>query len=156
MKIDVYERLVEAGIVLPETSAPAGIYRPAREFGDRFLYTSGCGPNVAGVSLFKGKVGSDLTLEQGREAARACIPGILAAVRDQIGDLSRIKQVVKILAFVACDADFFDQPAVVDGASVLLVDLFGEEAGKGARSAIGTNVLPGNIPVEIEILFELH
>lgn len=155
MNIDVNERIKDRGIVLPEAPAPGGIYTPAREFGDKFVCTSGCGPQMGGVSVHAGKVGSDLTLEQGQEAARACMLNVLSVLRRQIGDLNRVRRVVKVLAFVASDDGFYSQPAVVNAASQLLVDIFGEDAGKGARSAIGVNVLPGNIPVEIEVLFEL-
>ena len=140
---------------LPEAPRPVGIYRPATEFGDRFAYTSGCGPQVDGVPVHVGKVGSDLTLAQAQEAARACMRNVLAIMERQVGDLGRIRRVVKVLAFVASSDDFYDQPAVVDAASRVLIEHLGEEAGKGSRSAIGTNVLPGNIPVEIEVLFEL-
>lgn len=156
MSIDVNKRILEAGIVIPEAPAPGGIYTPAREFGDRLVYSSGCGPQVNGVPVHVGKVGTELTLEQGQEAARACMLNVLSVVKKQIGDLARIKRVVKVLAFVASGDGFTSQPAVINPASQLLVDIFGEEAGKGARSAIGTNVLPGNIPVEIEVLFELY
>jgi enamine deaminase RidA (YjgF/YER057c/UK114 family) len=156
MRTDVNEKMKELGIVLPEAPAPGGIYTPAREFGDRYVYSSGCGPQVNGVPVYTGKVGSDLTLEQGQEAARACMMNVLSVVKRQVGDLSCIKSVVKVLAFVASADDFYSQPSVVNGGSQLLVDIFGEEAGKGARSAIGVNVLPGNIPVEIEVLFELY
>jgi enamine deaminase RidA (YjgF/YER057c/UK114 family) len=156
MSIDVEKRMKETGIVIPDAPAPGGIYAPAVEFGDRFVYSSGCGPQTGGAAARTGKLGADLTLEQGQEAARACMLNVLSVVRRQIGSLSRVKRVVKILAFVASADDFHSQPAVVNAASQLLVDIFGEEAGKGARSAIGVNVLPGNIPVEIEVLFELY
>lgn len=156
MNIDVNARMLEKGIVIPDAPAPMGLYTPAREYGEKYVQSSGCGPQVNGVPVHVGKVGSDLTLEQGQEAARACMMNVLAAVRRQVGDLNRIKRVVKVLAFVASADDFYSQPAVANGGSQLLIDVFGEEAGKGARSAIGVNVLPGNIPVEIEVLFELE
>ena len=155
MSIDVNQRMIEKGIVIPPPPALGGIYTPAREFGDRYVYSSGCGPQVGGVPVHVGKVGANLTLEQGQEAARACMLNVLSVVQAQLGDLNRVKRVVKILAFVASANDFTQQPAVINPASQLLIDIFGEEAGKGARSAIGTNVLPGDIPVEIEVLFEL-
>jgi enamine deaminase RidA (YjgF/YER057c/UK114 family) len=155
MSINVNKRMAEKGIVIPEAPAPGGIYTSAREFGDRLVYSSGCGPQVGGIPVHLGKVGSDLTLEQGQEAARACMLNVLSVVSKQIGGLSHIKRVVKILAFVASSDDFYNQPAVVNAASQLLVDIFGEEAGKAARSAIGVNMLPGNIPVEKEALFEI-
>jgi enamine deaminase RidA (YjgF/YER057c/UK114 family) len=153
--MNVNDRIKEFGITIPNPPAAGGIYTPALEFGDKFVYSSGCGPQVNGVPVHVGKVGSDLTLEQGQEAAKACILNVLSVVQKQIGDLNRIKKVVKILAFVASSNDFFDQPMVINAASQILIDIFGEESGKAARSAIGTNVLPGNIPVEIEVLFEL-
>ena len=155
MAFDVYERMKQAGITLPEPPPLGGLYTPAREFGDRLVYSSGCGPQVCGVPLYTGKVGLDLTLEQGQQAARACMLNVLSVVQAQIGDLNRVKQVVKLLGFVACGDTFYDQPAVLNAASQLLMDIFGDQAGLGARSAIGTNVLPGNIPVEIEAVFEL-
>jgi Putative translation initiation inhibitor, yjgF family len=153
--MNVNDRIKKIGITIPEPPAAGGIYTPALEFGERFVYTSGCGPQVNGVPVHTGKLGSDLTLEQGQEAARTCILNVLSVVKKQIGDLDRIKKVVKILSFVACSENFFDQPKVINAASQVLIDIFGEESGKAARSAIGTNVLPGNIPVEIEVLFEL-
>lgn len=155
MNIDVNQRMKEKGIVIPTVPAPGGIYTPAMEFGGRFVYSSGCGPQVDGVPVHVGKVGAELTLEQGQESARACMLNVLSVVQAQLGDLNRVKRVVKTLAFVASSNDFTQQPAVINPASQLLIDIFGEEAGKGARSAIGSNVLPGNIPVEIEVLFEL-
>ena len=145
-------RIKELGITIPEPPATGGIYTQALEFGEKFVYSSGCGPQVNGKPLWVGKVGSDLTPEQGQEAAKACILNVLSVVKKQIGDLDRIKKVVKVLAFVASSEDFYEQPKVINAASQILLDIFGEENGKPARSAIGTNVLPGNIPVEIEVL----
>lgn len=156
MSINVNQRMKEKGIEIPAAPPVGGIYTPAREFGGRFVYSSGCGPQVNGVPVHVGKVGAELTLEQGQEAARACMLNVLSVVQAQLGDLNRVKRVVKILAFVASANDFTSQPAVINPASQLLIDIFGEEAGKGARSAIGTNVLPGNITVEIEVLFEIE
>lgn len=153
--MNVNDRIKEFGITIPEPPAAGGIYTPAREFGEKFVYSSGCGPQVNSIPVHVGKVGSDLTLEQGQEAAKACILNVLSVLQKQIGDLNRVKKVVKVLAFVASSNDFFDQPKVINAASQILIDIFGEESGKAARSAIGTNVLPGNIPVEIEVLFEL-
>lgn len=153
--MDVYEKMNELGIQLPKPPAPMGVYTPVKEFGANLAYTSGMGCAIAGGPVYQGKVGQELTLEQGQAAARCCMLNVLSALEKQTGDLRKVKRVVKVLAFVASAPDFFDQPKVINAASQLLVDLFGEEAGKAARSAIGTNVLPGNIPVEIEALFEL-
>lgn len=153
--MNVNDRMKELGIIIPNPPAPGGIYSSAVQFNGNLLYSSGCGSQVDGKPVYLGKLGSDLTLEQGQEAAVACMKNVLSVVRENIGDLDRIKRVVKILALVASDNNFYYQPAVINPASQLLIDIFGEESGKAARSAIGVNVLPGNIPVEIEVLFEL-
>jgi enamine deaminase RidA (YjgF/YER057c/UK114 family) len=155
-RMDINIKIKDLGITLPEPPVPLGIYTPVCEFGEKFIYSSGFGPKINGITKYTGKAGSDLSLEQAQEAAKDCILNILSAVKKQIGDLNRIKKVVKILAFVASSEDFFDQPKVINVASQILIDIFGELNGKPARSAIGANVLPGNIPVEIEILFELN
>jgi len=152
----VYERMKELNINLPQPPAKLGMYVLTREFCTNLIYTSGFGPIVDGKAAFTGKVGKDLTIEQGQEAARITMLNILCAVHENIGDLNKIVKVVKILGFIACSDDFYDQPKVLNGASKVLADIFGEKAGIGARSAIGTNVLPGNIPVEIEVIFEVN
>jgi enamine deaminase RidA (YjgF/YER057c/UK114 family) len=149
------ENIKKMGIKIPTPPVPGGVYKPAVVFGDKLVYSSGCGPQVNGVPVHIGRLGSDLTLAEGQEAAVACINNVLSVVKAEIGDLDKIKRVVKILAFVSSSSEFFDQPAVINPASQLLIDIFGEEAGRAARSAIGVNVLPGNIPVEIEAVFEL-
>lgn len=149
---DVYARLKELGIQLPPPPAAGGIYTPVVEFSGNLLYCSGCGP---GTFAPLGKVGRDVTLEEAQEASRRCMLNLLTNLEAKTGDLNKIKRFVKVLAFVASDDDFTQQPQVVNGGSQLLVDVFGEDAGKPARSAIGVNVLPGNIPVEIEVLVEL-
>lgn len=151
----IYERMKELGIELPKPTVPMGVYFPAKEFGEKFIYISGQGPIVDGKPLYVGKVGKELSLKEGQKAAYACMLNILSVLNEKIKDLNRIKSVVKILGFVACTDDFYDQPKVINAASQLLVDIFGEEIGKASRSAVGTNVLPSNIPVEIEALFEI-
>ena len=153
--MDVYQNLKDAGIILPPAPPLGGVYTPAREFGTNLCYVSGAGPNVEGKPQWAGKLGSTYTLEQGQEAARDAIKNALSVLHNNLGDLNKIKKFVKILAFVASADDFFRQPEVANGASQLLVDIFGEEIGRAARSAIGVNVLPGNIPFEIEFLVEL-
>ncbi|MCL2589037.1 MAG: RidA family protein [Oscillospiraceae bacterium] len=150
----VYEKLKALGVELPQMPPKAGVFVFVREFGDKLAYVSGCGPDVNGVLFKKGKVGAELTLEEARAAAKNCALNMLTLIHDHVGDLNRVK-VVKVLGFVASDLEFFEQPKVINGCSEFLRELFGDEAGMGARSAIGTNVLPGNIPVEIEMLFEL-
>ena len=145
MMKDVYENLKEKGITLPQPPAKGGVYTPVQEFGDKFLYCSGCGPDL----------GNDLTVEEGQRAAYNCMLNLLANLNDKTGDLNRIKRFVKVLAFVNSADDFGMQPQVVNGGSNLIAQLFGEEAGLPARSAIGTNALPGGIACEIEVLVEL-
>lgn len=152
---DVYELLAQKGITLPNPPAIGGIYTPVQEFGDRFLYCSGCGPDIGSGTNILGKLGKDLTVEEGQKAAYQCMLNLLANLHEKTGDLNKIKRFVKILAFVNSADDFTMQPQVVNGGSQLLADLFGEEAGTPARSAIGTNALPGGMACEIEALVEL-
>lgn len=151
---DVYERMKELGVTLPQPPAKGGVYTPVMEFGNHLLYCSGCGNDIGDGKQLIGKVGRELTLEQGQQAARSCMLNLLANLQDKLGDLNRIKRCVKVLAFVNCTDDFTQQPQVVNGGSQLLFDLFGEEKGLPARTAMGTNSCPGNIPVEIEMLVE--
>lgn len=152
---DVYEVLKEKNITLPQPPPKGGVYTPVQEFGDKLLYCSGCGPDLGGGNNVVGKLGKDLTLEDGQRAAYQCMLNLLANLDAKTGDLNRIKRFVKVLAFVNSTDDFGMQPQVVNGGSNLLVELFGEEAGVPARSAIGTNALPGGIACEIEVLVEL-
>lgn len=153
--MDVYAKMKEMGIALPTPPAKGGLYTPVVEFSDHLLYCSGCGPQLEGTSV-EGKLGRDLTVEQGQEAARRCMLNLLANLDAKLGNLNRIKRFVKVLAFVNSADDFAQQPQVVNGGSQLLMDLFGEERGLPARTAIGVNATPGNIAVEIELLAEFE
>ena len=154
--MDVYKRIKELGIQLPPPPPAGGLYSPIREFSDKLVYTSGVGPNGSdGVPVFKGKVGEELTMEQGQKAARFAALNILSILHYRLGDLNRVGRIIKMLGFVASSDDFYHQPAVMNAATQLLMDCFGENEGKAARSAIAVNVLPGNIPVEIELVIEL-
>ncbi len=153
--MDVYAKMKELGLELGAPTPPGGIYSPVMFFGEKLIYTSGTGGVIDGLPDMVGRVGKELTLEDGQEMARRCTLNILSNLHHAIGDLNKIKRFVKMLAFVNSADDFYSQPAVVNGASSLLREIFGEEAGLPARSAIGVNVLPGNIPVEIELLVEL-
>ncbi len=153
--MDVYARMRELGLELGKPTQAGGIYSPVRFYGEKMVYTSGTGGVIEGLSDKTGRVGKDLSLEEGQEMARRCALNLLSNLHAALGDLNRIKKVVKMLAFVNSADDFFQQPMVANGASKLILDVFGEEAGLPARSAIGVNVLPGNIPVEIELLLEL-
>ncbi|MBO6092562.1 MAG: RidA family protein [Oscillospiraceae bacterium] len=150
---NVYDKLAAMGITLPPPPAKGGLYTPVLEFGDRLLYCSGCGPQIGGTSI-DGKLGKDLTVEEGQQAAFRCMLNLLANLHAKLGDLNRIRRFVKVLGFVNSTDDFTQQPLVVNGGSQLLLDLFGEERGLPARTAIGVNATPGNIAVEIELLAE--
>jgi enamine deaminase RidA (YjgF/YER057c/UK114 family) len=151
--MDIYARLKELGYELPPPPPRGGLYVPVKQVGS-MVYVSGQGPTENGKPLFVGKVGREITIEQGQAAARRCVLNGLASLHAHLGDLNRIKGVVKLLGLVASAPGFNSQPQVVNGGSQLLIDLFGDE-GWHARSAMGTNELPGDIPVEIEFIFEL-
>ena len=152
--MDVYEIMKQKHITLPEPPPKGGVYAPCKISGN-MAYISGCGCVISGCQA-AGKLGKDYTVEQGQAFARNCMLNILAVLQREIGDLNRVKSVVKLLAFVASDDEFYQQPQVANGASGLLGELFGQEVGIPARSAIGVNVLPGNLPVEIEAIFEIE
>jgi enamine deaminase RidA (YjgF/YER057c/UK114 family) len=148
-------RLQELHITLPVPPKPIAKYKTAVLVGN-ILYVSGHGPaKLSAGTPTAGKLGGELTLEQGKEAARAVGLNILATVRATLGSLDKVKRLVKTLGLVNCVADFKDQPLVINGFSELMAEVFGEDAGVGARSAVGTNALPANIPVEIECMFEV-
>ena len=146
------QRISDLGIVLPQVATPAGAYVPAVVSGN-LVFTAGQIPLVEGKLAATGKVGKDLTAEQAREIARICALNAVAAVKSVIGDLDRVKKVVKVVGFVASDPDFSQQPAVVNGASELLEQIFGDK-GIHARSAVGVAVLPLDAPVEVELIVE--
>ena len=152
--MDVYEKMKELGVVLPKAPAKGGLYSPIKEFGSGLVYVSGCGPNI--TEQIKGKLGKDFTITQGQDFAKNCMLNVLAVLEANIGDLRKIKNCVKILTLVAGTDDFYDQPAVANGGTQLLIDIFGPEIGTPSRSAIGVNALPFNMPVETEGLFEIH
>ena len=145
----VAARLAELGIDRPAVAAPVGSYVPALRDGDLVL-TSGQLPFVAGALPATGKVGAEVTPERAQELARTCAVNAVAAVHELLGDLDRVAQVVKVVGFVASDPAFAGQPGVVNGASDVLAEIFGE-AGRHARSAVGVAVLPMDAPVEVEI-----
>lgn len=147
------QRLVELGIELVPSSAPAGMYRPAVRTGN-LVYLSGTGPTRPDGTIVTGKVGADVDLATARAAARLAGLQLLARLRDEIGSLDRVVQVVKVLGMVNCAPGFNRTPAVIDGCSELFVEVFGE-AGRGARSAVGMAELPADICVEIEAIVEV-
>lgn len=150
----VQQRLTELGITIPTPRPPVANYVRAVTAGD-LVFVSGCGPAKAEGGSVTGKLGRDLTTTDGYEAARLCAIQCLAALQAEIGDLSRVKRIVKLLGMVNCTEDFAEQPQVINGASDLLVAVFGE-AGKHARSAVGMQSLPSNIAVEVEMIVQLN
>jgi enamine deaminase RidA (YjgF/YER057c/UK114 family) len=149
--MDIKTKLKELGLTLPPAPAKGGVYSPAVEFGNNLVYISGCGPAIN--SPVKGKLGRDFTIEEGQRYARDCVLNLLAVLEANIG-LENVKRPVKILTLVNCTDDFEAHPAVANGGSQLLVDLFGIENAP-SRSAIGCNSLPGGMPVETEGIFEV-
>ena len=148
------ERLKEKGIVLAIPSAPVANYVNVVRVGN-LLYLAGKGPGKPDGSYVTGKVGKDLTIEQGYEAARLAAISHLAVLKAELGDLNKVKRIVKVLGMVNCTDDFKDQPKVINGYSDLMVEIFGEK-GKHARSAVGMNSLPLNIAVEVEVIVEVE
>jgi enamine deaminase RidA (YjgF/YER057c/UK114 family) len=149
----VEARLHELGLTLPEAARPQFNYQPVVVWGDT-AYVSGQLPRVDSQVRVTGRVGDTVTVDQAREAARVCVLQALAVLRQALGSLDRIERVLKVTGFVASAPDFVDQPRVLDAASDLLVEIFGE-AGRHARSAVGVAVLPRNSPIEIELVVAL-
>jgi len=154
--MNVYDRMAELGITLPPSPGVSGAYVLVNKITDNVYYTSGCGCKKDGVFMYTGQCPRDFTVEQGQEAARQSILNLLSNIQHELGDLNRVKRIIKLLGFVSSTDDFGQQPKVMDGASKLLIDIFGAERGTAARSAIGTNNLPGNQAVEIEMIFEVE
>jgi enamine deaminase RidA (YjgF/YER057c/UK114 family) len=148
-------QLRKLGIELPATLPPQNTYVPSVLVGE-LLFVAGHGPRKPDGSPFLGKVGRDLDLKQGQYAARLAGLRILSVVREALGSLDRVERVVKTLGMVNATPDFTQQPLVINGCSDLMVEIFGETAGKGARSAVGMGSLPGGIPVEIEMIFQVR
>jgi enamine deaminase RidA (YjgF/YER057c/UK114 family) len=147
-------KLQELGVELPEPAKPVAAYIPAKQSG-KLVFTAGQLPMVKGELISIGLLGQDVEVEDANKAARVCTLNALAAIKGVIGDLDRIKQIVRVVGYVASVPTFTQQPAVVNGASELLLEIFGE-AGKHARSAVGMAVLPLNASVEIELTVEVE
>lgn len=154
MQQDPEARIKELGLELPPVPRPAGVYKPC-VVACKFLYVSGQGPLRSDGTLIKGRVGEDLDLEAGKAAARQVGLTMLATIKAHYGELKNIKRIVKTLGMVNCTPDFGQQPAVINGFSELMADVFGQENGIGARSAVGA-MLPGNMAIEVEAIFEIE
>jgi len=152
--MNIEERIKELDLKLPPAPAAGGVYKPVITV-DHMLYVSGQGPVQMDKSLITGKLGKDLDTEAGYAAARQVGLTMLSTLKDQIADLSKIKRLVKTFGMVNCTPEFKEQPQVINGFSELYAELLGDDFGKGARSAVGM-MLPGNIAVEVEAIFEIY
>lgn len=150
----IEEKLKELGIELYDPPAPLANYISINQAGD-LLFVAGTGPVSDNEIDYKGVLGKDLTIEQGYQAAKLTAINIISILKKHLGDLDRVKKILKVTGFVASANDFYDQPAVINGASDLFVSVFGNE-GKHARAALGTNVLPFNMSVEIMAVVQIH
>ena len=151
--MDVYERLKELNLTIPQLPPIGGIYKPVRQAGN-CLYVSGQVPSLNGEPVFIGRVGAERSLEDAQEAARLCTLNALSHLHHFLGDLNKIKGLIKTLGLVRSADGFNQQPIVINAASGLLRDIWGED-GVGARSAIGVSELPRGVCVEIEFIFEI-
>ena len=149
----IENRLKELGIELKDTVSPLANYIPVQQCGN-LLFFSGAGPVRDGKATMVGRLGENLTIEDGYAAAREGEINLICAMKEYLGDLDRVEQIVKVLGFVNCTTDFGAQPSVINGASDIFVDIFGEK-GRHARSAVGTNALPLGTPVEVEIIVKI-
>jgi enamine deaminase RidA (YjgF/YER057c/UK114 family) len=152
--MNVEARLASLGLTLPKPPQPIGAYLTSVSVGE-LLFLSGTTCYVDGVPLFIGRLGAELTVEQGQAAARQTALNLLSVARESLGDLDRIERIVKLNGYVNSAPDFDRQPEVINGASDLLVQVFGE-GGRHARTSIGVSDLPGHIPVEIELLLQVR
>jgi enamine deaminase RidA (YjgF/YER057c/UK114 family) len=143
------------GLTLPPAPAPMGVYKPCLKDG-KYLYVSGHGPLLDDKTLITGRVGQDLDADQGKAAAKQVGLAILATVRGHLGSLDKVRRVIKTLGMVWGTPEFDRHPHVINGCSELFAEVWGPDDGVGVRSAVGMGSLPGNTPVEIEVLFELH
>ena len=148
------QNFIKLELVLPPSPKPMGVYKPLLIDG-KHCYVSGHGTIKPDGSFITGRVGHDLTMEEGKQAARQVGLAILATLKENLGSLNKIKRVIKVLGMVSCTAEFDKHPYVINGCSELFAAIWGEENGIGVRSAVGMGSLPGNIPVEIEAMFEL-
>ncbi|MFV0312401.1 MAG: RidA family protein [Dysgonomonas sp.] len=149
------EQFEKLGLTLPPAPAPKGVYKPCIIDG-KYLYLSGHGPVQDDKSLIIGRIGRELSQEEGKLAARQVGLTMLSTIKTSLGSLNKVKRVIKVLGMVNCTSDFEYHPYIINGCSELFASVWGEENGIGTRSAVGFGSLPDNIPVEIEALFELY
>ena len=155
MSLTPQQAFTDLNLVLPPAPEPLGIYKPFLVDG-KYLYLSGHGPLLPDKSLIIGRVGDDMNIEDGKMAARQVGLTMLATIVTNLGSLDVVKRVIKVFGMVSCSTDFEKHPYVINGCSELFAAIWGAENGIGVRSAVGMGSLPGNIPVEIEAVFELN
>ncbi|MFZ6013214.1 MAG: RidA family protein [Bacteroidota bacterium] len=148
------QRFEKLGLTLPPAPKPIGVYKPFL-IVDNFVYVSGHGTVKGDGTLIIGRIGEDMTMEEGKLAAQQVGLAILATLKKNLGTLDKIKRVIKVLGMVNCVPEFERHPFVINGCSELFAKVWGDDAGVGVRSAVGMGSLPDNIPVEIEAMFEL-
>ncbi|KAA6336820.1 hypothetical protein EZS27_015059 [termite gut metagenome] len=149
------EQFEKLGLTLPPAPIPMGVYKPCLIIDGKYMYLSGHVPVLEDGSQIKGRVGRDMTADEGKLAARQVGLTLLATVKASLGSLNKVKRVVKVLGMVNCTPEFESHPYVINGCSELFASVWGDDNGVGTRSAVGVGSLPGNIPVEIEVLFEV-
>ena len=149
------QNFAQTGLTLPPAPTPIGVYKPFLIDGNH-LYVSGHGPLKNDGTMMTGRVGDTIDIEEGKNAAQQVGLTILSTIVSNLGSLDKVKRVIKVLGMVSCTPDFEKHPYVINGCSELFKKIWGEENGVGVRSAVGMGSLPGNIPVEIEALFELY
>lgn len=154
-QLSAEQNFAQLGLTLPPAPTPLGVYKPCLIEG-KYLYVSGHGPVQNDKSLIIGRVGKDMDMEKGKQAAQQVGLTILATIKKQLGSLDKVKRVIKVLGMVNAIPEFEKHPYVINGCSELFAKVWGEENGVGVRSAVGMGSLPDNIPVEIEAIFELE
>lgn len=152
--MSIEEKIAKLNLSLPPAPPPGGVYQPI-VIVNNYAFVSGQGPVLSDESLIQGKVGTDLTRDEGKEAARQVGLTMLSTLKSQLDSLDQVKRIVKVFGMVNCHGDFYDHPYVINGFSELMAEIWGQEYGLAARSAVGMT-LPGNIAVEIEAIFELN
>lgn len=155
MMYNADEQFEKLGLSLPPAPAPKGVYKPYVMDG-KYLYLSGHGPVQDDASLIIGRIGRDMDADQGKLSARQVGLTMLSTIKTNLGSLSKVKRVIKVLGMVNCTSDFEQHPFIINGCSELFAAVWGQDNGIGTRSAVGFGSLPDNIPVEIEALFELY
>jgi enamine deaminase RidA (YjgF/YER057c/UK114 family) len=149
------EQFEKLGLTLPPAPKPLGVYKPALCVDGKYLYLSGHGPVQNDGSLIKGRIGRDISTEEGKLAARQVGLTMLSTIQNCLGSLNKVKRVIKVLGMVNCTPDFERHPYIINGCSELFAAVWGDDNGVGTRSAVGFGSLPDNIPVEIEAIFEI-